>query len=109
MAKKIEIAKNLGDWLYDFDNSLDIIIDRLKLIPSKYPKYHRFYFSVDQGYGDAPTCIELFGYRWETDAEYDERMLIAKSLKESKAREKTKKEGLERAEYERLKNKFKGK
>ena len=94
---------------YAFEGRLEDIILSFQNIPisHKSGEYHRFAIE-DVSMWDT-FDFHLVGFRWETDAEYDERMLIAKSLKESKAREKTKKEGLERAEYERLKNKFKGK
>ena len=105
MAKKIEKAKNLGNWLWDLDNDLKTIITRLQKITKDYPDYHRFSFSVDQGYHGS-TTVDLVGYRWETDAEYATRMKSAKALRVRTAEIKAKKLAAERAMYEKLKKKF---
>jgi len=103
--KKIEKIETLEESIiYDLENNVKITIERLQSLPERYPKYHRFSLAVSRGFEYQD--IDIVGYRWETDAEYDKRMLIAKSLKESKAREEAKKEESERAEYERLKKKF---
>jgi len=108
--RKIEKRETLEESiLWDLENDVNVIIERLQNLPEMYPKFHRFSLYIDGRFNSQE--IDIIGYRWETDAEYDKRMLIAKSLEESKARKKAEKEEAEkeeaeRAEYERLKKKF---
>ena len=99
--KKGKIESFYGAYCQDWDKKVyDEQCAKLK-------KYHRFSLAID---GCEDVSIEVWGYRWETDAEKDKRE--NKSLEAQKKaairREKLKKEKeeFERKEFARLAKKF---
>lgn len=95
---------------FDFDNSLDYILNTLNDIKSEYPDYSDFRFNKTYWELDDIFVYELVGYRLETDVEYANRLNARKAdinaKKQAKAKAKANKEEAERAEYERLRAKF---
>lgn len=61
-------------------------------------------FKMEYLYGESR--LNLISYRYETDKEYEKRLLRLEKAKERKKQEKIKKEEKERKELERLKAKY---
>lgn len=82
-------------------------------ILSKYPDAIEVGLEHEYGYYDEPDSWVLSYSRWETDEEYEKRILKSKKAEERKekqrllrAKKKAEQEEYERQEYERLKKKF---
>ena len=123
MAKKEEERKEVrvrleSLYLDTFDGPLDDVMLTLQEFKERYSDTHTgLHISAWQRWDDLE--INLFGFRLETDAEYNKRIAAAEKAreranktKEALDRKKQEKqlqlEANERAEYERLKAKFGG-
>lgn len=90
-----------------FDGSeLRYLLDEI----AKYPQISNWYIEVDYSYdGYGTDMYSLVGtyQREETEQEYTQRVSNEKRAREQKKKDKALKEAKEKAEYERLKAKFK--
>jgi hypothetical protein len=90
--------QDLIDGGYDFEFSIDSLINNLQLLKEIYgSKYSRLYFKKDCGYDY--TYYQLIGEREETDEEAKIRVENANKRKEAQDKQ-------DAALYERLKAKF---
>ncbi len=113
--QKNKLHKNLGS--IDVDCSLQQNIDSFQDLIKKYGKDGFFDLYIEgeevHDYGGSYHTIILYGYRLETDEEFNKRIAINKkqkiSAKKAAATRKKKKEAKDIEEYERLCKKFEGK
>jgi len=90
--------RDLLDGSYDFEFSIDSLINNLQLAKELYgDKYSHLYFEKD--YGNDYTYYQLLGEREETDEEAKIRVENANKRKEAQDKQ-------DAALYERLKAKF---
>lgn len=93
--KRIKVKKQLGDYLYDLEGSLDDAIELLKNLKEKNSQYDKIWFEVDCDWDSRQ--LNLYAEMDETDAQYEHRMNRQKTM-----------ELHEKETYERLKAKFEG-
>lgn len=91
---------------FNFEMSLDAMLEILSEIKNEYPDHDNFFFDKDYPYYDDSSCYRLIAYREETDKEYQARLDAHKAERARKREAKAKKEEADRKEYERLRAKF---
>lgn len=114
MSKKIKIQETIVAWSsYELDGKLEEVVAKLQGLMKSNPNHFDFNIDVESEsgyYGSCSTNINITAYRWETDAEFEERIAAAKKAAElSKIRAKQQAQSQERRErtlYESLKKKF---
>ena len=101
---KREVREKITTWsAYDFYDTIDGLIKKLKDFKREYSRYHRIEMDEDSCsgyYGDTYTEFILTGVRWETEEEVEKRVKIAKAERK-KQREENKKKNVEKELEER--------
>lgn len=104
--KKKQVVERIDSFpLGDLHGPLDDAIVRLQ----KLQKDHHVHSSLQlqlNGDSEMDYEYEVWGTRLETDEEQSRRVTLAKAAKDRRLAQKQAEEVCERAEYERLKNKF---
>lgn len=107
--KKEKISVAIDIW--DFEGSIDGIINKLNKIKEDNLNYKEISFEIDTGYDSI--IFSTFGYREETIEEKKKRLETAKKRKEAQKKkreaENKKKEETELKELKRLIDKYKDK
>lgn len=100
--KKKQVEERVGSFpLRDLHGSLDDAIEKLQKLQKDHPNHSNLQFQLDGDYE-----YGIWGTRFETEQERTKRTKLAKEIKQEHLAEKKAQETVERAEYERLKNKF---
>lgn len=111
MKEKKTIKVSLEEFdRWNFEGSLDSVIEMLKQYEDKYSaEYSNLKLVYEYGKyddGDSSCYHALYGYREETDKEYAKRISMEAKAKERKKLDKAAVEKRERLEYLRLKEKY---
>jgi len=89
------------------DKSVEQVIQEVRAIEEQYTGRSMFFRVEPYGY-DGGLELKLWERRLETDWEYEKRLSDERQIKERSKAKKLAAEAKDRAEYERLKKKFKG-
>ena len=113
MKEKKTIKVSLEEFdRWNFEGSLDSVIEMLKQYEDKYSaEYSNLKLVYEYGKyddGDSSCYHALYGYREETDKEYEKRIAEEKKERAKKKAETQAKKDKEYGEYMRLKAKFEG-
>ena len=114
MKSKIKRQESIVKWSsYELDGKLDEVIVKLQGLMKDNPNHFDFQIDVETEsgyYGSCSTYINVTANRWETDQEFENRLIVEKetaALKRMQDKQKAEaNEKRERSLYESLKRKF---
>lgn len=114
MKAKNKIQVSIANWSsYELDGKLEDTIAKLQKFIDENPTFFDFQIEVESEsgyYGSCSTYINVIAFRWETDQEFEDRLIAEKKASlAAKQAAKTRAENQaikERQLYESLKRKF---